>query len=318
MTVLDSYVTIGKEAAYGTVAAALTRGLEVDTDPVKRTTEHLTWNGMRPGYQGTRVGRSRPVQLGAAGDLNLPLMDSGLGMLLEAMIGTPVITAGTPTEMVFSTSSAGPTSSLSVQSARGTIAGATVPATGLGGMVASWEISQKIGGEDAFAMVKASMDYQREVTSVAAASAVFPSPSWLYAWPECKVEINGAGCVMDVTLTGDNKLRTDRRCLNGNGDGAKEKPYRNGVPVFGGTFSTDYADDTLNDLYRLGTTVEVKVTWTASGGKKVIATMAAAQLKGDSPVVSLGGSTQSVSFTGLDNGTAPIFKLEYFTADVAV
>lgn len=317
MGVLDSYTTIGEEAvAYGTLAAALTRGLEVDTDPGKRQLEHLKWDGMRPGFETTRANRRRPVVMGAGGDLNLPLMNSGLGLLFKAMFGAPTITAGTPTKMEFTTTPAGSTTSLTVQQARGRHVGGVLASNYLGGMVASWEVGQKIGGEDALAMLKVTMDYQREVSGATAATAVYPEPTWMYGWPDCLVTVGGAGCAFDLTLTGDHAIRTDRRCLSGTG--LKEKPYRNGVPKYAGTFSTDYGDDTLNDLARLGTTTPVVVKWEMPGGDLVRFTYAAVMIDGDTPVVTLGGSTQSVPWTALDNGTDPVLKVEYWTPDLAV
>lgn len=316
MGVLDSYVTIGKEAvAYGTAAAALTRGIESRSDPVKIARDYLVSNGMRPGFDATRSTRRRAVAMGGTGDIEVDLLNKSHGLLLEAMIGVPTVTAGTPTEMEFAASAAGPTTSLSVQVARGRHTGGLLPETALGGMCTSWEVTQKVGGEDALARLKMTLDYQRAVTNIAAATATYPTGEWMYAWPDCTITVGGSGCVLDLTLTGDNALKTDRRCLKGTTD--KEQPYRTGVPSSGGTLSTDYDGDTLYDLFRLGDTTSVVVTWAGPAGSLLRFTYPAAQFVGESPVVAPGSSTQSAPFVALSNGTDPAVTVDYFTADLA-
>jgi hypothetical protein len=318
MGVFDTYCTIGKEAvAYGTLAGTFTRGIEILEDPIKHLKEYRVSNGMRPGFETTRADRRRGVDMGGEGTISVHVANEGHGMLLEAAIGTAAIVNDTPNEFTFVSSEEGPTGSLSVQVNRGvTGTGSPIPENALGGMVKSWELTQKMGGEDALANLKLMMDYREIVDDASAASATYPTPDWIYGDTDCTVTVGGSGCFFDVTLTGDNGLNINRRCLDG--DALKEKPYRNAVAQFGGAFTTDYTDDTIYDLFRSGDTTEIVVEWAGPNGSLLRFTYAAAQIIGDSPVVSVGSSTQSVPWVALDNGTDPAVKCEYFTVDSAV
>lgn len=314
MGVLDSYVTVGEEASYATPAATLTRGYEAISDPGTREQEYLVGKGMRPGFDATRASRRRPVTLGGSGTLEVDVLNKGMGLLLQAAIGASTPLVG-PDGFSFESTSAGPTSSLTVLVHRGRVETAGVLAKGyIGGTVASWEIEQSVGGEDALAKLKLTMDYADEVNDISPATAVFPDADFMFAWPDCQVTVDGNDVdSWDLTLTGDNALKLDRR--HNRGDHRKKKPYRNGVPTYGGSFTADYDDDTLYDLFVSGEPVPIVANWVGPDGTGFRVTMAACQFTGDTPVVELGGSSQAAPWVALSDDTNPALLVEYFTAD---
>jgi hypothetical protein len=319
MGVFDSYITVGEEAvAYGTLAASLTRGYEALVDPGKVTMQRMVSNGMRADFATTKVGRSRLVQMGGEGSLEVDLLSNSMGLLFKAAIGTQSTITGPPAGYRYVGSASEPGTSLTVQMARGraTTAGALAK-NYLGGKVKSWEIMQSVASEDSWARLKLAMDYRSVTSGAALATAAYPADAFGFSWRECTITVDGDDtCSWDLSITGDNGLKTDSFCLDGAGN--KHEPYRVTAAQWGGKFTSDYDDDTLYDLSQSGATVPIVVSWVGQDADHSLTiTMPECEFELDGPTSQPGQSQQTATWRCLDNDVDAPIEFEYITDDVA-
>jgi hypothetical protein len=317
MGVFDSYITVGEEAvAYGTAAASITRGYEALVDPGKVTMQRMVSDGMRAGMETTKVGRSRLVQMGGEGSLELDILSNSFGLLFKAMLGTQSTITGPPAGFRYVSDASGPGTSLTVQMARGRLSGAALAKNYLGGKVKSWEIMQSVASEDSWARLKLAMDYGSVVSGAALATAAYPADAFGFSWRECTITVDGDDtCAWDLSITGDNGFVTDKYCLDG--VGSKLEPFRTNTAQWGGKFTSDYEDDTLYDLSQSGATVPIVVTWTGQDADHSLTiTMPECEFELDGPVSQPGQSQQTATWRCLDNDTDPAIEIEYITDDV--
>ena len=323
MGTLDAAVHVGKETVYGTPVAP-TRSFEAMADIGKRTTQFLESAGMRGGMEALRSNRRRSIGIGGEGPMELDVLTKGMGLLFEQMLGfTATVAAavnGAQLQTHKSTSSGPDGKSATVQMIRPKTDGTTQQFTYHGGKVKTWELAQAI---DELLKLKLDWDYEDEDKTFAAGTPAYPASAIPFAWHECAVTVDGAAVgLRELSVKGDNKLKTDRRLLRGSS--LKKEPLRVGMPEYDGSLAAEFESTTLYDLFVAGTIVPIVATWTgpnigAGQDHKVILTLAACQFSGDSPVASTDDlSTQPLPFKVLHNGTDPAVKLEYNSTDAAV
>jgi hypothetical protein len=319
MGVFDSYVTVGEETvAYGTVASSLTRGYTAMADPIAIVMQNMRRLGLRASSDTWRHEDVLTHTLGGEGSFDVAVENKGMGLLFKAMLSTSTAITGPPAGFSFSSTANAPSTSLSVQIARGFVDSSSVsPETGLGGRVKSWEWTQSVASEDAFAMLKLAMDYRDVDTAVAAATATYPSDPWIYSWRDCTVTVDGNDvCSWDLSITGDHKIKTDRYCLSG--QGLKDAPYRTDIAAYGGGFTTDYTDDTIRDLYHSGDPVPIVVTYAhPTATDEIVITMPACKFTGGQPVSTPGSSQVTAVFEAFRDASTPAIDINYITTDVA-
>lgn len=320
MGLLDAALHIGRETTYGT-PAALTRSIEAMGDGHKRNPQFLQSKGRRAGMQALGSDRSRIVNMGAEGAIEVDMLTKGMGMLLRAAFGLSTNVqegAGPAWLQTHSTTADGPKGeSLTVQLIRPPVTSASVPFTYHGGKVKSWAIEQ----EDDLLKFKVDLDYEDEDTSTAAGVATYVAGGTPFAWEDCVVTVAGTPVdLKKLSIKGDNALDTDRRYLRGSA--LKKEPLRKGIPSYEGELTADFEDLTAYNRFVAGTVVPIVATWTGSlidAGFPFMfrTTLAAVQFTGGTPEVGNDGPAQPMPFTVLHNRVDPAVKAEYRTSDTS-
>lgn len=326
MGVLDAQLHVGSEANYAS-AAVPTRSFEALADGHKRPPTFIESMGMRAGMQGMRSDRRRVVDMGAEGTIELDILTKGFGLLWEVCFGASTIAQQSATPAWLQThnftADGAVGKSRVVQLGRPPITGATLPFTYRGGKVKSWEISQKVAdGKDGNAKLKLEMDYEREDTVTALASAAYPSSAALFAWPDLALTVNGAAVdIKEFSTKAELSIDTDRRFLRGSV--YKREPLRKGVPEVEGKLDCEFTDMTQYNRVIAGDVFPIVATWTGaliSGAfnNMMRLTLAACQYSGETPEVSGDNlPSQPLPFKVLWDGTNPMTKLEYQAVDVS-
>lgn len=322
MTVLDNAVLIGKESTYGT-AVALTRGFEAKADTFKRVQEPIESVGFRAGMHAQRSDRSRQVNKGGTGAIEVDVLDAGFGLIFQTLLGS----SSGPTQIgatdayrsTFATTPAGPPSSWTIQVLRANAAGTVVPFTHTGCVVTQWSLKQEVDGNF---VATFTFDFQNVVTNIAAGTPVYVE-GFPYNWTEAAVSWNGTPVDFKTfELTGELGFDVDRRFLRGNE--LKKQPVRSSVPTFSGTSEMEFESLTHYNAWVAGTVAPIVVTWTGEeieSGEfhEVELTISAAQFSGESPEVALDSMPkQALPFRGLHNASSPAVSLTYTSTDTAL
>ena len=98
MTILNQYVSIAEETAYGAPNPAGHRGYESMVDDFQRAVEYVEGGGKRAGRSGLLAARRRRVDRGAVGRIEAVMLTRGEGLRLKNALGAttgPAKIAGT-------------------------------------------------------------------------------------------------------------------------------------------------------------------------------------------------------------------------------
>jgi hypothetical protein len=317
----DSYMGFARETTYGTFVSP-TRSFEGESDSAKRANQYLERRGLRAARQTRRVDEVRTIERGAAGSAPFTIMRTGFGMLFRAMLDTAAIAqvaATTAWLQTFTSAQEAGTESLSMQAIRGKPTGTkcfTYPGT----TVAGWEISQSV---DDYLKLSLDLDHRQELGSEAAHTATYPADQDEYAWADLAVTVDGNAVEpRDFKVSASRGLDVGKYRL---ADSAlKRQPRRVSDAEYTAEFTLDYESEAMWDLFVSGDTVPIVATWTlgeVEAGQAFFLkiTMAAAQLRGETPMAELDGTenTQPVTVVALHDDTDPAIKIEYQSGDTA-
>jgi hypothetical protein len=263
VSALDAQIGFAEETTFGVIATP-TRFPEFNSESITATYARVESNGLRPGRRYRSDSRFTPYIEGAAGDIEMEVGSKGFGLLLKHMLGAIATTAGAAGEVNTHTATPGDLNgkSLTVQVGRPLYTGSTVqPFTHAGGKVASWELANSNDGN---LMATLSMDFATEDTATALAAASYPTGLETFSWVGGQVSIAGTQFdVTEVSVTGDNALRIDRRYLRNNP--AKKEQVGNDYRA--GEFSLTADFDSLAQRNRVasataaGAMAEVRALW---------------------------------------------------------
>lgn len=320
-SILDNALLVGKESTYGT-AVTLTRAYEAKVDSWKRSQDFLTSQGFRGGLHTQMSTRSVPVNLGGEGTIEVDVQPTGMGLLLQSMLGTvsgPTQQAATTAyKSTFASSAAGPVDSWTVQMQRVDIGGTVRSFTHKGSVMTGWKLSQPVDGMFGAELM---FDFQDVATDVAAGTPTYVS-SLPYTWQQCSATWNGSPITLESwDLEANLGFKTDRYRLS---SVLKQRPIRAAVPEFTGTMSMDFDGLDQYNAFAAGTIAPLVVTWTGANiastyDFEVKVTMPAVQFQGDSPEVSLSElPKQSLPYKVLYNGTDPAVTITYQSTDTAL
>lgn len=325
-TVLDQNFQLGIESTYGT-AVTPTRAYEAKGDDWKLQIENLPSVGMRPAMQAEFSDRQKTITMGATGSLEFDVLTKGMGLLLQAMLGTssgPTQQGATAAyKSTFATATDDPLKAFTAQMQRVDDGGTLRPFTCPGSVVTGWKLSHTVPG---LLVANVDFDARTMVTSEAAASAVSPASAASFDWTQCSVTIGGSEfCVESVELTADLSLKTDRRLMCATDAGLKRQPKRNGVPSFTGVLNGEFEDLTEYNLFVNGTLSAVVITWTGAQiespyNYELKVTLPNVKFEGDAnPVASLDDVTkQPLPFRALYDLSSAAVTIEYTSTDVAL
>ena len=321
-SVLDNAVLFGLESTYGT-PATLTRGYEAKADDWKRVQEPLESVGMRGGIETMRSDRRIQINMGGEGSIEFDVKKNGLGLLLQAMLGsiagptqigataaytTTATTASTTTLLSYTVQVQRIANDLSVQSH-----------THHGAMIKDWAFTQDVGG---FLVAKMGFDSEDVDNTTGDGTPAYPATSPFH-WGQAVITLDSVATdALTFSVQEDLMLKKDRRFLRGST--LKKQPLRAGIPTITGSVSLEYADDTQYDDWVAGTIIPITATWTGAviespEVEEIVITLPACQYSGESPQASLNDlSTITMPFTVLDNGTDPAVTFTYTSTDTAL
>lgn len=321
-TVLDNAVLLGRESTYGTAVTA-TRGYEAKADTWKRSQEFIDSTGMRAGQRAQRSDRSRAINMGGEGTIEMDLLTTGFGLIGQAMLGSvvgPTQQSATPAYLsTFTATSDEPDDSYTVQVLRTDVGGTTRAFTHLGSTVTGWTLSHEVGG---LLGVTLNFDFQDVVTSTPAGTPTYPANGEPFDWTQMSATWNSVAVdLKSFSLDADLGLNVERRLLRGSV--LKKKPIRSSVPTYDGSMEMEFENLTHYNAFTAGTIAPLVVTWTgaqiASGQNfQVVLTMPAVQFTGESPEVALDDIPKQVlPFKALDGAAAPV-TLTYRSTDTTL
>lgn len=322
-TVHDSFIGVGAEATWGTTIAP-TRFFEFTGESISAKYERIESEALRSGTRVMRTDRFQPNAKGAEGDIKLEVLDKGFGLLFTHMLGTTALAAPAggftvQTHTVGALAGKG----LTTQVARTDNAGVLTPFTYSGGKVASWELSNAVDGILGLSL---SMDYSKENAGAGAgplalATPTYPAGSQLFTFAGGAVTIGGTEfAVTDVTVKGENGLKTDRYFLRNGAQTLKKEPLEEGMRKFDIELKGEF--DGLTQYNRVasataaGAVAAVVMTWDAPSGAQLKVTCPGVRMD-EMPLNADGAKIVEAALKGvaLDDGTGPI-KFEYKSADV--
>lgn len=332
-TTQDCSIGIAQESTYKT-GVTVSRWYEF-------LEESLGWNknvkqgqGLRVGKRVARSARRVVPTADGAGDITIELTSKGLGLFLNAVFGSSVVTlvGGTTYQHNFTLGDTPP--SLTVQKGLVEVGGTVDAYTFLGCMVAGWELNIP---NDGIATLKISLDAgDLTIATAYAAPSYAAEPVNLFHFANATIS-NGTftaptttalasgstalASVRSLTLSCNNNLTADR--FNMGGAGRKDKPTV-GLRDISGSVVVEYANTTFRDAVLLETPMALVTNLTAGALSTGVETFQVAlpEVKFDNEIAKANGTdliNQTMQFTVLDNLTAAQpFYCSTRTADAAL
>lgn len=319
----DQFTTIGVEAvAWGTKAATLTRGIEAETSSKPTpAVEHRPSTGMRPGFLGDPTDRHVVDVRGGSYSLACDLLSKSHSMLLGGL-NTPVITTpvgATTARLHTITPSDHAIPSQTIHDAIALDDGTIDHIDALGAKMVSAKLSVSPKGN-----VKFTGDYNYRTLDTAAASVTpaYASSPYVYRDTDVTTTLGGTDiCQRGLDLTIPTGIKVDRDMVC---PGGREEPIVLGRVQPTGTLNQDlpslaYLDDWLAGTPR-SLVFYIEGPEIESGFNYFVrVTYAAVRFTGDAPDRSMTElSGQSLPWQAFDNGTDPLWKIEYQTTDTAL
>lgn len=263
MSALLAQIGVADEAVFGTIVPPDLFNEFVAEGIEEEWARQRTMN-RRPG-QLFGNDRSVPYFAGAAGDVELEADSRGFGFWLKHAFGSVVTSAAvdeafthtfTPSEAEFNARS------MTFQAGRPHYEGGTVvPFTYGGGKVTGWELSAS-AGENLKATF--SLDFATVTTEEALAVTSYADDLETLSWVDANLTVGGVEVdVTEVTISGDNALKTDRRYLRRST--TKKPQVRDGQASGEFSFTADFESLALRDrvkaLTSAGVLAELVVTF---------------------------------------------------------
>lgn len=322
MSVLDSALHVGIESTYGTPVVT-TRSFEAEVDALKRNMMPLQHRGFRAGQHADLSTRVKMINGGGAGNVRVPLLTTGMGMLLKGLFGTivaPVQQGGTPAYLqTYAFDDEEPATSYTMQMLRAFVDLTTTQAFTHHGCVATgWTLNQE---KEAVPNLEIAIDFEDVDTTTAAGTPTYPTAE-MWTWDQCSVTLGGTPIEPhSFQLTCDLKVDVERRHLRNSA--LKKRPRRNGFPELTGQMVADFTALNRYNAYANGTTeATLEVAWTGaviSGTHNfdLRLTMPVVMWQNEgSPEASLDALTvQPLNFKVLHNITNPAITCTYKTTD---
>lgn len=328
----DWSVGLAKESTFGT-AVTPSRWLEF-TEPKPFTIDRgiKQGAGLRPGSRVARAARRVKTIRQASGDITVEAFSKGLGLLLEACMGSGVSTvvSGAVYQQVHSLADALP--SHTIQFGVPNRAGTIRPLTFSGCTVSAWELGGAVGD---IATLKTTWDARNWTTATAYTQPSYPSGGNLFTVESATINtgtvvmptttvLGSAGTplagVKDFKIAMSNSIVADRFFMNGSGLKDRQLP---GTRLPTVELNVEYQDNTLWDALEANSDLSLVITLVggalATGNETLQVVIPDLELDEGLPE---GGpdaiASQAIKMVGLDNLTqAPIVMVSR-TSDTAL
>jgi len=322
-SILDVSILLGKESTYGT-PVTLTDAFEGKADTYERNMDFIESVGFRAGLEAQRSDRRNAINLGGEGSLEIDVLTTGWGFILQAMLGSvsgpTQIAATTAYKTTATTTAADPNDFFTVQIQRVDAAGSLQQFTHHGGVITGWSLSQEADG---LLVANYDFDFEDVDTSTAAGTPAYAAANTPFDWTMCVATLDSVSTdIISMELSADLGLKTDRRFLRGNV--LKKQPIRASIPSFEGTIVAEYVGEAQYNDFVAGDIIPITFTWTGaiiagSEVEEIVITLAACQYTGNEPKQSLTDTPQiSLPFKVLDNGTAAAAVITYTSIDTSL
>lgn len=317
---LSAQYGMKRETTYGT-AVVVDRFLDIISSDIATTIGEIETELL--GQQYLTTGGARSYAKGAEGNVELPVMTKGMGVLFEQVFGNGTSAqVGSTTEYKQTytpASTNGP--SATVQLGKPAVSGTVHPFTYAGGKVTGWEFAMEIDGA---LTLTVDWVFASVTTGTALASPSYSAGRTQFTWDKATLTWGGtAVCVRQFSIKGERALDTERYCL---GSTARKEPILNGISSVTIDAEGEFAGLDLYNDFVAGTQKALVITALGdtipaeSNPYKVVFTIAAAKLT-DAAEPTIDGPeilTQPATFKALSNGTDPVITLEYHTTDTAI
>ena len=309
---------IGKESTFGT-AVTPTRWLEITEATVPTIDRGIKQGvGIRPGSRVARSARRVMTTRQASGDLTVECFSKGLGLLIEACMGsgTSTVVSGSTYQQVHTFADTLP--SHTIQYGVPNHAGTIRPLTFRGCTVSAFEIGGAVGD---IATLKATWDVRDWTTATALTTPSYPTGGNLFTVEDATIysgtltaptatalasALTPLPGVKDFKVSVSNQVVADRFFMNGAGLKDRQLPGTRQPTV---ELNVEYQDNTWWDAIEADSELTLVVSLVggalSSGGETMQIVIPALKPDGDLPT---GGpdtiASQSIKLTGLDNLTA--------------
>lgn len=327
---LGAYLTLGEElVSYGTLAAALTRAYDFDSETMQFNKTTAQGMGLRNGALVPRASRRNLVFAEGGGDVTMDIASKGMGLWFKHALGATTIAQQGATAAWLQTFTPGDLrgKSFTMQTSVPDVVGTAHPFNWLGCKITDWEIG--VDNKDN-AKFKASID-AKDCDS--AATPVTPdytlaNAANVFHFAEAAMFVAGSGTAVignpKFTVKGKNALKTDR--IHTGAAGRKAEPLDNGFRQYSVDFDAEYIDQaTWVARHFSDATFQLVMSFVGP----LIASTFFETLKITVPAVKIdaGGpptvdgpdvNDASLSVTVLDDGTNPPIKVEYTSTDTLV
>lgn len=327
MSILDASVNVGVETTYGTPVTP-TRSFEAKADSWTRAQSRIESVGMRANMQALRSDRVTTVNMGGAGSIEVDMLTSGMGMLLQGALGTKAgptqVDATSAYLQTYETSDSAPADSYTIQIIRPTLETSSQQFTHHGAKLTGWSLSQ---GVDGLLVWSADFDSEDVDISTAAATPAYPASATPYDWTQCTatLDVDGTPIVLDLldlSFNANLGLKTDRRYLRGSE--LKKEPVRSAMPSYTGSMTLDFTGTDRYAEWTAASTVDIELKWVGAlidspNYNEVKLRMKACNWTDGNPVVSLSDTPKiTLPFQALHNGSDAVCTMSYQSADTAV
>lgn len=320
MSGLFSQLGFVDEVTYNT-PVAVTKFYEFQKESIEGKYERIESSALRAGTRVLRSDRFQVNPKGASGNVELEVLNKSFAFFLKHMLGSVATTGASAPYTHTGTVGDLTGKSFTCQVGR-TKVGTTVahPFTYGGGKITDWELSNSVDG---ILMLNLGMDFASEAISGAGAltlqAATYQTGAELFTFTGGVVQIGGTSVdVKDVSIKGDNGLKTDRYFLRGST--AKKEPLEADVRKYEFDMTLDFLDTTqyarVSSATAAGAVASFSATWTSPSGSTVVVTCPAARFDAGTPEVDGADLVeQKLSGMFLDSGTGSPVTIAYTTPD---
>lgn len=335
-----NYVEIAHEATFATAPASGYRGVEAADDGHSVNVLTSQRSGIRRGQQGPLSLGAQTTVRGGAGTIKTELLSNGLGFLLRAVFGDPVITtpvgATAARKHVYATSDLASAFTLSTIIGRELQGGAVDHEVYTGGQVTEFKLAQGLGPDgggstsDTNAKLEFALDYAKiDRVKTANGSTTYPTPLIAFGLGEATLSLGPDlenlenDCLDKFEFVYPTGLDLSTRCISASL--AREKAYRGSLPAPTLGLGRKYDNRDLYDAFLDGDFMAFRAEWVGPVAiedttfPSVTLDVPSIRFTGSTPQMSQENSTtQDLPAEVLWNGTDPMVTLTLITTDTAV
>lgn len=262
----DPQLGIAEETTPGT-GVTVTRFYEYGDCSIASDIDRIEYMGLRPNKHVLGTGNSVPGKVAIKGDIDMPWMIKGMGLIAKYMMGSVVTT--TPTGATLArdhTATLGTFDgkSLTIQEGVPFVGGAASPFTWSGCKFTDWELTWDIANQ---LMAKLTVDGTSESTVTALASASYPTaPNVPFPYVQGVLQLGGAAFdISSFSLKAANNLSGDRYFIRSTTPQSNKEQLDAGIREYTGNLQAEFTSlAAYNRFINHDTTAAIVLTATST------------------------------------------------------